>query len=170
MIARTKALHRAWKANFADVLASIFVEFPNVHMFGIKGLTVIACENHTQLEEVVKYFLARGLNMTRDGAFEDFAIVHGTHGIPMPCTWLDYQRDGDGATVSLKPERNFLEFGWSDSGYEGPGWMAARGHGFVLSQEKDYDVWIDFTTGGTVVSLRRPEPLSAMRSAEQTSA
>jgi len=126
VIARRKALHRAWRDNFVPLVASIFVEFPDVHGFGNEDLVVMQCENHTELEELVKYLLSRGLNMTRDGAFEDFAIVHGTHGIPMPCAWLEYQRDGGAATVRLKPERDFLDFDWSDSVYEGPGWIAVR--------------------------------------------
>jgi hypothetical protein len=71
-----------------------------------------------------------------------------------------------GPAATSKP----LEFDWSDSGYEGPGWIAAKGYGFIVSQEEDYDVWVDFTTGGTVVSLRRPLHLSSTQSTEQTSA
>lgn len=154
MIANRKALHRMWKDNFVVFVASIFVKFPDVTRYGHEDLIVMRCESHTLLEDLVEYLLHLNLNMTQDGAFADFAIVHGTHGIPMPCAWLDYRRDGDAGTVCLKPERDFLEFDWSDSGYEGPGWIAARGHGFIVSQEKDYDVWVDFTTGGTVVNLR----------------
>ena len=155
MIARRKALHKVWKANFVVYVASIFVKFPEIRGSGNDDLIVMQCENHVDLEDLVHYLLDLGLNMTRHGAFEDFAIVHGIHGIPMPCTWLDYRRETDGAKVSLTPERNFLEFDWSDamSGYEGPGWIAPRGHGFVVTREKDYDVWVDFTTGGTVVNL-----------------
>lgn len=102
--------------------------------------------------------------MTRDGKFSDFAIVHGKHGLPMPCDWLEYSADGDGAMIRLKPENDVFDVSFAGHGYEGPSWIAARGHGFILSQEDDYDVWLDFTTGGTVVSLRRPELLSPIQS------
>ncbi len=102
------------------------------------------------------YLLAKGLNMTRDGAFEDFAIVHGTHGIPLPCRWLDYRPDANGALIRFKTESDPLDLSVIESGYEGPGWIAARGHGFMIAQEDDYDVWVDFTTGGTIISLRQP--------------
>lgn len=167
VIARRKALHRVWKENFVPLIASIFVKFPDVRGFGNDDLVAMQCENHTELEEVVKYLLSRGLTMTRDGAFADFAIAHGTHGVALPCAWLEYQNEGDTATVSLRPERDFLAFDWSDTGYEGPGWLAARGKGFIVSQEDDYDVWVDFSTGGTVVSLRRPTPLLVAHTAEQ---
>ena len=170
MVANRKALHKVWKDDFILFVAGIFLEFPNISGYGNEDFIVMPCENHNQLEDLVEYLLRRGLTMTRDGAFADFAIVHGTHGVPMPCAWLDYRRDGDTATIRLKPEIDFLEFDWSESGYEGPGWIAARGHGFIVSQEEDYDVWVDFTTGGTVVSLRRPLHLSSMQSTEQSSA
>ena len=84
MIARRKALHRVWKENFVPLVASIFDEFPDVRVFGNDDLVVMNCENHAELEELVTYLLAQNLNMTESGAFADFAIVHATHGIPIP--------------------------------------------------------------------------------------
>lgn len=158
MIARRKALHRVWKADFVVCIASVFVRFPDVRGCGNEDLVVMECENHTELERVAGYLICRGLNMARNGAFEDFAIVHGTRGIPLPCDWLEYRLDAEGSTVRFISDHQRLDLGAAGNGYDGPGWMPARGHGFVISQQDDYDVWLDFETGGTVVSLRPPHP------------
>jgi hypothetical protein len=56
----------------------------DVIMAFIRRTGIAPLRDDLKRHELVKYLLARGLNMTRDGRFEDFAIVHGTHGIPMP--------------------------------------------------------------------------------------
>jgi hypothetical protein len=38
----------------------------------------------------------------------------------------------------------------------------------MISEEDDYDVWVDFTTGGTILSLRHPA-LSQTQSLGQAS-
>jgi hypothetical protein len=30
------------------------------------------------------------------------------------------------------------------------------GHGFITSREDDYDVWLDFSSGNTIVCLKDP--------------
>jgi hypothetical protein len=156
VVARRKALHRVWKDNFVPYVAWVFVKFPEVHGFGNEDLVVMQCKQHTQLEELVKHLLARGLNMIRNGAFDDFAIVHGTHGLVMPCPWLDF-RPGEKGTVRFRSADDLLNLSSAEHRYEGPGWIASRGFGFMISQEPDHDVWLDFNTGGTVVTLRSPE-------------
>jgi hypothetical protein len=153
VIARRKALHRAWKDNFVPYVAGIFVKFPDVRGTGNDDLVVMRCEDHKQLEDVVKHLLARGLNMTRDGAFDDFAIVHGIHGIPMPCGWLEFRRDATGGTVRFKTEDDSLDLSSAGYGYEGPAIIAPKGYGFVISQQDDHEVWLDFHTGWKVVTL-----------------
>jgi hypothetical protein len=156
VIARRKALHRVWRDNFVPLVASIFLKFPEVIGFGNPDLIVMECQSHTDLENVVAYLLSKGLSMTSDGAFDDFAIVHGTHGFSMRCRWLDYKTDADGATIRFKTGADPLDLSLAETGYEGPGWITARGHGFMISQRDDFDVWVDFNTGGTIVSLRHP--------------
>lgn len=43
-------------------------------------------------------------------------------------------------------------FSWDESG-----WITELGHGFMLSREEDYDVWLDFNTG----CLPYSKPLTA---------
>lgn len=150
------------------LVGNAYLQHHEIKVASNRDLVAIQYSEPAALEALVAHMIASGLDMTRDGKFADFAIVHGRHGLPMPCAWLDYLRDGDAGNVCLKPEVDFLEFDWSDSGYEGPGWIAARGHGFIVSQKPDYDVWVDFTTGGTVVSLRGPASLSSEQPSEQT--
>jgi hypothetical protein len=158
VVARRKALHRVWKNNIVPYVAWVFAKFPDVRGFGNEDLIVMQCENHLQLEELVQHLLASGLDMTRDGAFEDFAFVHATRGISLPCSWLDYRRDSDGGTVSLKADDDSLDLSSAGYGYEGPALILPKGYGFVISQQDDHDVWLDFNTGWRVVTLHPTSP------------
>ena len=152
-MASRKALHDAWKQNFVPRVASIFLKFPEIEGFGNEELIVMPCNSHWLVEDLTEYLLRLGLRMTDDERFADFAIVHGKYGLSMPCSWLHCVRDGDVATVEFKPEDEFLNLDLAGYGYEAEGWIHSRGHGFVLSRNDDYDTWLDFVTGQTVVTL-----------------
>lgn len=121
-----------------------------------QNLIAVRFDSASHLEEFVKSLIEGGLRMSVDGVFEDFAIVHGTHGLAMPCDWLEFRYDADGgkirevyetaeSTPSTEEDLNDME------------WITGLGHGFMVSRNDDQDVWLDFTTGRTVVSLK-PKP------------
>ena len=116
------------------------------------NLIAVRFSSAQHLEEFVKSLIESGLRMSSDGVFEDFAIVHGTHGLAMACDWLEFE-DGrireiyEAAEPDLDEELRDME------------WVTGRGHGFMVSRNGDEDVWLDFSTGRTVVSLK-PRPYS----------
>jgi hypothetical protein len=153
VVASRKALHEVWKDRFVPCVASIFVKFPEIQGAGNENLIVMPCYNHWLLEDLTEYLIHLGLRMTSEEKFSDFAIVHGTHGLPMQCTWLQYRREGSSATVEFRSADSLLNIDGADCGYDSDGWIRSRGHGFVISRDEDYDVWLDFITGETVVTL-----------------
>lgn len=116
---------------------------------------VTQCSNPADLEAHVTDLLDCGFNMTRDGRFADFAIVHGVHGLALPCDWLELRNVQGGGMVSLKTAApDALAFADDIFSCDESGWITELGHGFMLSREQDYDLWLDFNTGRTIVSLK----------------
>ena len=121
------------------------------------------------LEAHVKNLLRARLEMTADGKFADFAIVHAEHGLRIPCEWLEYERTGDKAVVwlagttrapacyvdpGLFPEPLDAEvLCGSPVWVEGP-WMTQIGHGFMLERNDGFNVMVDFRTGRTIINLQ----------------
>jgi hypothetical protein len=159
VIASRRALHAAWKEAFVPWVASIFVKYPEIGAVGNDDLIVMPCNSHWLVEDLSEYLIEANLHMTKNEQFEDFAIVHGKYGIPMPCAWLDYNRIGEKGTVEFKPANDPLNLEPANVGYEGAGWIVPRGHGFVISSDDEYDVWLDFLTGQTVVTLHPPNSI-----------
>lgn len=124
-----------------------------------KDIIVVQLDEPTCLESVTRQLIRYGFDMTRDGKFADFALVHGAHGPSMPCDWLGYQpHEGSGIvwfrsapieTESLVDEN----YDWNSEG-----WITERGHGFMLAREPDHDVWLDFDSGRTIISLKNTIP------------
>src|SRR5512138_274335 len=74
--------------------------FPGVETVTPKlNLIAIRFSSASYLEDFVKALLESGLRMSRDEVFEDFAIVHGTYGLAMPCDWLEFRHDENGGCV-----------------------------------------------------------------------
>lgn len=120
-----------------------------------KDIMVVQLDSPTRLEAVSRHVIKCGLRMTQNGRFADFAIVHGTHGLAMPCDWIHFSRNGESGEVSFRRECEYVE-GLEDfaGDHYAPAWIDQVGHGFMLASEDDYDVWLDFATGRTVVSLK----------------
>ena len=120
-----------------------------------KDLIVVQFSDTSRMESFVRQMILYGFTMTNDDKFEDFALVHASHELPMPCDWLIIRRDEEGTSIWLKPE-------WVDPspllttvGEDAPpAWGTPMGHGFMLARENDYDVWLDFNSGRTVVCLK----------------
>lgn len=131
--------------------------FPGVESVTANGdLIAVRFSSASQLEEFVKMLLSSGLDLTNNGSFEDFAIVHGTHGFAMPCDWLEFHREDEGGIVwptqyEMEPESVLPDIHESA---EEMAWITGLGHGFMVSREADREVWLDFTTGRTVVKLK----------------
>ena len=140
--------------------------FPGVESVTPKhNLIAVRFTAALHLEEFVKELLNSGLRMSTDGMFEDFAIVHGTHGLAMPCDWLEFRHDEEGGRiwevfdiVGSEPEPSNPEE------HDDMEWVTGLGHGFMLSRNDDHDVWLDFSTGRTVVSLKPRQELAALLS------
>lgn len=139
--------------------------FPGVEAVTANGdLIAVRFSSASQLEEFVKMLLSSGLDLTNNGSFEDFAIVHGTHGFAMPCDWLEFHREDEGGIVwpaswEMEPESVLPDIHESA---EEMAWITGLGHGFMVSREDDREVWLDFTTGRTVVNLKpKSEELTA---------
>lgn len=131
-------------------------EYPGVTSVATgDGIIAIQFENATCLESMVRHLLNDAFDMTRDGNFEDFALIHGTHGLPMPCDWLGFRSGENGGTIWLKshvPEESILGDVYS---WDSTNWITERGHGFMLSRDEYSDVWLDFNSGRTIVSLKQ---------------
>src|SRR5688572_23236408 len=137
-----------------------FMEITATLAFGGKVLgsdehiMVVQLDSPERLEAVSRNLIKCGLRMTRDGKFEDFAIVHGTHGPGMPCDWLHFQATAEGGEVTFRRECEYVAGLEDFASYEAPDWIDQVGHGFMLASEGEYDVWLDFATGRTIVSLK----------------
>lgn len=118
-------------------------------------LIVVQFIDTSCMDSFVRQMILYGFTMTTDDKFEDFALVHASHELPMPCDWLIIRREDEGTSIWLKPE-------WVDPSpllttvgeNAPPAWGTPMGHGFMLAREKDYDVWLDFNSGRTVVCLK----------------
>lgn len=120
-----------------------------------KNIMVVQLDSPTRLEAVSRHLIKCGLRMTENGRFADFAIVHGRHGLAMPCDWIHFSRTEEAGEVSFRKECEYID-GLEDfaGDYHAPAWIDQVGHGFMLASEEDYDVWLDFATGRTLVSLK----------------
>jgi hypothetical protein len=131
--------------------------FPGVDSVTANGdLIAVRFASASELEEFVKMLVRSGLELTSNGSFEDFAIVHGTHGFAMPCDWLEFHREDEGGIVwpiqyEMQPESVLPDI---HEPAEEMSWITGLGHGFMVSREDDHEVWLDFTTGRTVIELR----------------
>jgi len=122
---------------------------------GDQHVLVIDIDTHERLEAISRYLINRGLRLTVNGRFADFAIIHGKHGLSMPCDWLVFEEhETEGQVTFRMPCEHVggLDEYVVDSS-DSP-WLDQAGHGFVLSSEDDYEAWLDFNTGTTVVSFR----------------
>ncbi len=120
------------------------------------------------LEYLVKNLLRAGLQMSKNGAFADFAIVHAQHGLTMPCDWLEYERLDEKADLwrkgTVREPSCFVPFDTDMVPFDAAvlsdspscaerGWVTQVGRGFVLSRETDYHAWLDFDTGRVIVNF-----------------
>ena len=109
----------------------------------------------TRLEAIARYLIKHGLRLTDNGRFADFAILHGRHGMTMPCDWLVFEHgEKYGQLTFRKPCEcaSGLDDCIADS--DSPPWTEQAGHGFMLESEGDYEAWLDFDTGTTIVSFK----------------
>ena len=118
-------------------------------------LMVVQLDSPERLEAVSRNLIKCGLRMTRDGEFEDFAIVHGTRGLAMPCDWLHFRSAAEGGEVTFRKGCAYVAGLEDFASYDVPVWIDQLGHGFMLASEDEYDVWLDFGTGRTIVMLKQ---------------
>lgn len=120
-----------------------------------ESILVLQCDSPERLEAVSGWLIERGFRMTKKGKFADFAIVHGDHGLALDCSWLTFTRKPDGAEVAFRVRSRHVE-GLDEFAAESPdaAWIDQVGHGFVLDSSDECDVWLDFASGRTVVSLK----------------
>lgn len=120
-----------------------------------EGIIAVQFSDPSRLESLVKALIDHGFTMTVDGKFEDFALVHGRHGLSMPCDWLGFRSDEEGGMVWLRTSIPEQPSAFSDVyDWDSMGWITERGHGFMLSRDDHSDVWLDFHSGRTIVSLK----------------
>ncbi|MEO8194394.1 MAG: hypothetical protein ABI681_11145 [Gemmatimonadales bacterium] len=119
------------------------------------------------LEILVKNLIHYGFHMSKGGMFADFAIVHAQHGLTMPCDWLESECADKKRIVWMKGKaRDPSCFVFTDEdmepldsevlsdspGWIGSDWLTQVGHGFLLTRESGYNVWLDFNTGRLIVN------------------
>lgn len=165
MILKRELLELASLSGAALFIRDHVESFPGVESVTANGdLIAVRFSSASQLEDFVKMLLRSGLDLSRNGVFEDFAIVHGTHGFAMPCDWLEFHREDENGMVwptSDEPDIDPILLDVQESAEE-MAWITGLGHGFMVSREDDREVWLDFTTGRTVVNLKpKSEELTA---------
>jgi hypothetical protein len=141
--------------------AEIFVE--TVATFALGGkllganedILAVQLDSPDRLEAVSRHLIKCGLHMTRNGRFADFAIVHGSHGLSLDCDWLTFITTPEGGEVSFRTTSQYVEgLATFAVEYQGAEWIDQLGHGFMLDSTGDCQVWLDFNSGRTVVSLK----------------
>jgi hypothetical protein len=120
-----------------------------------ESVLVVQADSPERLEAVAGWLIKRGLRLTENGRFADFALVHGDHGLSLECDWLTFIRNPDGGEVVFRPPCRYVE-GLDDFVVESRDvdWIDQVGHGFMLNSSEEYDVWLDFSSGRTIVSLK----------------
>jgi hypothetical protein len=120
-------------------------------------LVAIEFINSERLDAFVKQLIAFGFRMTKDGAFWDFAIAHADPDVALKCEWLEFSRLSGPTQVRLKGEEVSDQLASAESFQSGfNGWLTEMGHGFIISREDEYDVWLDFSSGNTIICLKDP--------------
>ncbi|MGK2960519.1 MAG: hypothetical protein ACSLFK_00080 [Gemmatimonadaceae bacterium] len=119
-------------------------------------LMVIQHDSHKRLEAVAGFLIREGyLRLTENGKFADFAIVHGQKGLALDCDWLLFELTDEGGQVSFRRQCEYVR-GLANfaTEYEAPAWIDQLGHGFMLKTDEDFETWVDFNTGRTLVRLK----------------
>ncbi len=116
---------------------------------------IVQHDSAKRQEAVVRQLILQGLQMTQAGRFAEFALVHGTHGPSLGCDWLVFESTPEGGRVSFRHKCEYVE-GLEDFASDDyhPAWIPHVGHGFMLASDDEYDVWLDFYTGRTIVNLK----------------
>jgi hypothetical protein len=152
IVVRQDAIRRAHQAKndtFPEIV--ITLAWSGKVLSSNKELLVVQFDSAERVEAVAKFLLSLDLQMTRDGKFCDYAIVHGTHGLALECDWLHFT---PGEVAFRTPSHWVQNLG--DFTAEGHHWLWIDqiGHGFLLESNDEHQVWLDFSTGRTVVNLK----------------
>ena len=138
---------------FAEIMLTL--AFGNRALDADENIMAVQVDSSRRLEAISGQLIKSGLRMTHHGKFADFAIVHGEHGLAMDCDWLTFNVTPDGGEVQFRTNSQYVEgldsFTTESQDVE---WIDQMGHGFVLDSGDDYNVWLDFNSGRTVVSLK----------------
>jgi hypothetical protein len=118
-------------------------------------LLIVDIDTHDRLEAISRFLINRGLRLSTSGKFADFAIVHGRHGLAMSCDWLVFEHgEKEGHITFRTPSQYVLNLEDCAADPSNAPWVEQVGHGFVLASEDNYEAWLDFDTGNTVVSFK----------------
>lgn len=116
-----------------------------------EDIVVVQYDSAKRLEAVVGQLVLRDLQMTENSKFCDFAIVHGTRGLALDCEWLHFEPGEIAFRTECQYVENLEDFATE---YYPAGWVEQMGHGFMLKSGGECEVWLDFNTGRTIVSLK----------------
>ena len=148
-----RGLRRNNAVEWAEVI--IALAFGTRNLGADENIMIVQADSPERLEALSGWLIDHGLHMTANEKFADFAIAHGEHGLSMPCDWLSFTRTPDSGEVTFRAPCRHVE-GLEEFVVESQevAWIEQVGHGFMLDSGDDYDVWLDFTSGRTVVSLK----------------
>jgi hypothetical protein len=147
------ALKHRDAASFVESVAAL--AFGGSSPRGDQHLLVVDVDTHHRLEAISSFLVKRGLHLSKNGNFADFAMMHGRHVLAMPCDWLIFERGHNEVHITFRSPCEHVAHleDYTTDPSDAP-WLDQAGHGFMLASEDNYEAWLDFDSGTTVVSFK----------------